>query len=69
MSAEPRCWLCSGEIPTTERPRTLGDLNVPVHVGCFDRLFETHAPKARSADTPPAAPSDPADYPGRTSAD
>jgi hypothetical protein len=62
MSSEPRCWLCSGEIQTTERSKSLGDLNVPVHVGCFDRLFETRAPKSWSSDTPP-------DHPGRTSAD
>jgi hypothetical protein len=69
MSAELRCWLCSGEIPTTERSKTLGDLNVPVHVGCFDRLFETRAPKSWSSDASPAAPRDPADHPRQTSAD
>ena len=51
MSAEPRCWLCSGEIQATERTRTLGDLNVPVHVGCFDRLFETQGPTSWSSDS------------------
>jgi len=48
MSPESRCWLCSGEIQATERSKTLGDLTVPVHVGCFDRLFETRAPKSWS---------------------
>ena len=50
MSSEPRCWLCSGEIPATERPRTLGDLNVAVHVECFDRLFESRTPKSWSSE-------------------
>ena len=52
MSGEPRCWLCSGEIPATERPRTLGDLDVAVHVGCFDRLFESRASKSWSSEAP-----------------
>jgi hypothetical protein len=65
MSAEPRCWLCSGEIPATERPKTLGDLNVSVHGGCFERLFDTRGPKSWSDASP--VPSDPPDS-GRRSA-
>jgi hypothetical protein len=53
VSAEVRCWLCSGEIQPTERSKTLGDLNVPVHIGCFDRLFDTRAPRSWSESSPP----------------
>jgi len=59
MSERSRCWLCSGEIQIGERSKTLGELNVPVHLGCFDRLFDTRAPRswsdssARSSDEPP----------------
>jgi len=55
------CWVCSGEIQAGERSKTLGELNVPVHLGCFDRLFDTRAPRSwtesasRSSDESPDA--------------
>jgi hypothetical protein len=61
MSSESRCWLCSGEIQASERSKTLGDLNVSVHIGCFDRLFETRGTKSwsdspdKGAEEPPRA--------------
>jgi hypothetical protein len=67
MSAEPRCWLCSAEIPPTERPKTLGDLDVSVHGGCFERLFETRGPKSWS--DAPAESSDPPESGRRVSGD
>jgi hypothetical protein len=39
VSETPRCWYCSEEIASTERTRVVADLNVLVHVGCFDRLY------------------------------
>jgi hypothetical protein len=55
MSERLRCWLCSGEIQTGERSKTLGELNVPVHLGCFDRLFDTRAPRSWSDSSAPSA--------------
>jgi hypothetical protein len=50
VTAPPRCWFCSGEIRSTERTKAVADLNVLVHVGCFDRLFESEGPRSWSAE-------------------
>jgi hypothetical protein len=48
----PRCWFCSEEIRSAERAKVVADLSVLVHVGCFDRLYETDGVKPWSSDRP-----------------
>jgi hypothetical protein len=67
VSGNTRCWLCSGEIQPAERSKTLGDLNVPVHLSCFDRLFDTRAPRSWSESSPRGS-AEPPDEPRRSSA-
>jgi hypothetical protein len=51
-----RCWFCSGEIRATDRSRVVADLNVTVHSGCFDQLYESEGPRPWSAGHRPLEP-------------
>ena len=55
------CWFCSEEIRPTDRTKVVAGLNVLVHVGCFDRLYETEGPKPWSNDRRVAERGDPPD--------
>jgi hypothetical protein len=54
VTSNSRCWFCSEEIRPSDRTKVVADLNVRVHVGCFDRLYETEGVKSWSTDRRPA---------------
>ena len=54
MVLTARCWFCSEEIPSTERAKVVAELNVLVHVKCFDRLYEREGVRSWSAKPRPA---------------
>jgi hypothetical protein len=61
MTSTSRCWFCSEEIRATDRTKVVGDLNVAVHVGCFDRLYDTTGPISWSSERRPPAHNEPND--------
>ena len=71
MGLAARCWYCSEEIGSAERAKVVGDLNVRVHVGCFERLYETESVKPwstpRRSGEAPKPPPDDEDEDSRTS--
>jgi hypothetical protein len=56
VSLSSRCWFCSGEIGATDRAKVVADLNVVVHAGCFDQLYETEGLRSWSIDRRGAEP-------------
>jgi hypothetical protein len=61
MTSTSACWFCSEEIRPTDRTTVVADLNVVVHAGCFERLYETAGPTSWSSERRPPAHNHPSD--------